>query len=196
MNTKHVLMAAGLLVTAWLAFFADKTPNTGVTEAVNRTTTSETKSATREVAPIPVTGSTIKSPSSAVTTSGRSGKEKKEISILELRPRDQLLGSTSFEKGTDGVFAAQSWVPPPPPVQKPPPPPPPTAPALPFSYLGKKNEDGKLEIYIGRGDQTYIAREQMVIDDTYRIDAIKPPLMTFTYLPLKQVQTLTIGGVD
>ncbi len=196
MKAKHLLMAASLLIAAWLAFFGDKTPSADVTEAVIRPPASNGKSAvTTKALPAPA----IDTPIQTATTAGNSRparKERPEIVILALRPRDQLLGSTPAEKSGDGVFAAQSWVPPPPPPPKPAPPPPPTAPALPFSYLGKKNEDGKLEIYIARGDQTYIVHEQMVIDDTYRIDSIKPPTMTFTYLPLKQVQTLTIGGVD
>jgi hypothetical protein len=36
----------------------------------------------------------------------------------------------------------------------------------------------------------------MVIDGSYRVDAIKPPTMTLVYLPLKLVQTMDIGSAD
>jgi hypothetical protein len=32
-----------------------------------------------------------------------------------------------------------------------------------------------------------------VLDGQYRVDAIDPPLLEFTYLPLAQKQTLNIG---
>jgi hypothetical protein len=32
-----------------------------------------------------------------------------------------------------------------------------------------------------------------VVDDSYRVESIRPPLMTLTYLPLGQVQQLNIG---
>ena len=69
-------------------------------------------------------------------------------------------------------------------------------PGLPFTYLGKQGADGNWEVYLTRGDETLIARDQTVIDGTYRVDAIKPPTMTLVYLPLKLVQTMDIGSAD
>ena len=75
-------------------------------------------------------------------------------------------------------------------------PPPPTAPTLPFIYLGKKVDDHIWEVYLARGEQTYIVREKTLIDNTYRVDSIRPPTLSLTYLPLNQAQTLSIGGID
>jgi hypothetical protein len=69
-------------------------------------------------------------------------------------------------------------------------------PSLPFTYLGKQGADGNWEVYLTRGDETLIVRDQMVIDGSYRVDAIKPPNMTLVYLPLKLVQTMDIGSAD
>jgi hypothetical protein len=69
-------------------------------------------------------------------------------------------------------------------------------PSLPFTYLGKRGADGNWEVYLTRGDETLIVRDQMVIDGSYRVDAIKPPTMTLVYLPLKLVQTMDIGSAD
>jgi len=119
-------------------------------------------------------------------------------------PRDALIGEsgTLFGQGQNGAgpFAHQDWTPPPPPPQPappPPPPPPPTAPPLPFTFIGKSVSDGVWEVYLARGARTYVVREKgAVIDGTYRVDAITPPVLTLTYLPLNQVQQLNIGVFD
>lgn len=85
------------------------------------------------------------------------------------------------------AFAVRSWTSPPPASVRA------SVPPLPFAFLGKKLEDGSWQIFLGQGERTYIVKEADVIDDRYRVDSIRPPAMTFTYLPLLQRQTLTIG---
>ncbi len=188
MKTRHVLLSCGVIVAGWLALFGDKTPSTSIAEAVSHTTKKGNAGATTVVLPVVVNAVPL--------TAATSARAKPDLVILSLRPREELLGGSQAERPSDSVFGSQSWVPPPPPPPKPEPPPPPTAPALPFSYLGKKTEDGKLEIYLARGEQTFIVHEQSLIDGLYRVESIKPPTMTLIYLPLKQIQTLFIGGVD
>jgi hypothetical protein len=180
MNARHVILAAGLAIAAWLAIFGDKTPTAEVAEAVARTEPS------------------LRPPASPLLPSHSepARKAEREPIILALQPRETLIGGASVDKQTQGLFGSQSWTPPPPPPPKPPPPPPPTAPRLPFTYLGKKVEDGAWEVYLARGDQTFIVRANSVIEDTYRVESIKPPTLSLTYLPLDQMQTLTIGGAD
>jgi len=118
--------------------------------------------------------------------------------ILALVPREVLIGDSDSRFGQDqnGVFGSQSWMPPAPPqaaMQAPPPPPPPTAPPLPFTFIGKSVGGGVWEVYLARGDRTYVARANEVLDGSYRVDAIAPPVLTLTYLPLNQVQQLNIG---
>ncbi len=125
-----------------------------------------------------------------------------EPAILRLIPRAELIGADDEAMGGgNGLFGTQNWNPPPPApppamVGPPPPPPPPTAPPLPFTYLGKAREGGVWEVYLVRGDKTYVAKIKDTIDGVYRVDAIRPPMMTFTYLPLNQEQTLNIGVFD
>jgi len=87
---------------------------------------------------------------------------------------------------------------PPPPVElkpkNPPPPPPPTAPPLNFKFIGKKLEDGIWEVYLSRGDTSFIARPLEVIDGNYRVDSITQNALVLTYLPLNQVQRMNIKG--
>ena len=70
------------------------------------------------------------------------------------------------------------------------------APPLPFTYLGKAAENGHWEVFLAIRDKTYVVRDKMVIDGIYRVDAIAPPNLTLTYLPLNQVQQLNIGVLD
>ncbi|WP_317203691.1 hypothetical protein, partial [Janthinobacterium sp.] len=119
-----------------------------------------------------------------------------EPAILALRPRAELLGEAGEFGADHAVFLGQDWTPPPPKPGPPPPPPPPSAPPLPFSYLGKAAADGSWEVFLARADKTYIVRGKTVIDGAYRVDAIAPPTMTLTYLPLNQVQQLNIGVSD
>ena len=178
MKPRHIAMGAALVLAAGLVVFGDNTPEDAVAEPVQR------------AAPVAA------GPRAAA-------KQDAAPAILRLIPRETLIGGDD-RFGQDGegkaVFARQDWTPPPPPppasTAPPPPPPPPTAPPLPFTYIGKSLQDGRWEIYLARGDRSYLVHEAAVIDGTYRVDAIKPPLLTLTYLPLNEVQQLNIGVFD
>jgi len=93
------------------------------------------------------------------------------------------------------VFKAKSWyVPPPPP--KPVPPPPPAPPPLPFTYMGKLLEEGKLTVFISHQDRNYAVKAGDTIEGSYRVDKVEAQGVLFTYLPLNMQQTLAIGGVN
>jgi hypothetical protein len=182
MTRRHMMMAAALAVAAWLALFGDKTPNGGVAEPVVHATSTPARAAA--------------SVTSSVAIKESDDKTKGDTTILVLKNRQQLMGGALADSRPDALFKSQSWTPPLPPPTPPAPPPAPTAPPLPFKYIGKKVEDGKWEVYVTIGNQVYVAREKTVLQGTYRIDSIKPPVLSLTYLPLQQVQTLTIGGID
>ena len=162
-----------------------------------------------------VTGASANGNGASSTVSRESNKRADAhpaVAILALQDRADLLGQSEAlppppkgKKNTplvadtlkpEPLFDSQTWNPPPPPPPKPTPPPPAVAPPLPYLVLGKKQEDQSWEVYLARGEQTFIAREKGTIENQYRVDSIKPPTMTLTYLPLNQVQTLTIGGTD
>lgn len=113
-------------------------------------------------------------------------KTTDELTILELKPRS-VVGESK------ALFASTTWVPPTKPVIAAPAPPP-TAPPLPFTYIGKRLEDGVWQVFVSRGDQTLIMREQQTIDGTYRVDSVKPPQMVLMYLPMNEPQTMSIGA--
>jgi hypothetical protein len=68
----------------------------------------------------------------------------------------------------------------------------PEAPALPFRYMGKVIEDGKLEILLLRGDEHFAVKAGQKIDAEYRLDKVTASALTFTYLPMKAKQTLEL----
>jgi hypothetical protein len=41
-----------------------------------------------------------------------------------------------------------------------------------------------------------VVKKGMQIDGMYRVDAIAPPTLTITYLPMNQVQQLNIGVIE
>ena len=87
-------------------------------------------------------------------------------------------------------FRAKTWYVPPPP----PPPPKPTAPPLPFQYLGKVMADGEVRVFLNHQGKHLVARVGDVIAGTYSVEEIGGGRMTFLYQPLKERQTLAIGG--
>lgn len=183
MKPRHLLMGAALAGAAALVLFGDKAPNETVAEAVERK---------------PARTPAASAPPAAKAANSAPG----EAAILRLVPRDELIGEVgegSF-KSKDGVFGGQNWNPPAPPPTaaelNPAPPPPPTAPPLPFQFLGKAAADGQWEVYLGRGEQTFVVKKGMQIDGMYRVDAIAPPNLTITYLPMNQVQQLNIGVIE
>lgn len=111
-------------------------------------------------------------------------------SILPLRPRAPRQDKTA------DAFVFRDWTPPPPPPSPPPPPPPPQAPPVPFSFIAKQFDNGQWIVFLARQERTYMVRAGETIEATYQVDTIAPPLLTLTYLPLKQNQSLAIGPAE
>jgi hypothetical protein len=191
-SARHIALGAALLGAVLLVALGERTPDTEVAEAVERPA----------AAPRLVSASApVAAPARVAATPGAAAS--KDQPVLALVPREVLLGEADGQFGQDlsgkdggaGGFGQRDWnpPPPPPPPQSTAPPPPPTAPPLPFTFIGKSVGDGAWEVYLARGDRTYVVRADTVIDGTYRVDAIAPPVLTLTYLPLNQVQQLNIG---
>jgi len=190
MKPRHLAMGAALVAAAALVLFGDRAPDTEVAEAVERAPAPR-PAQPAPAAAAPARASTSTASGTAAATAGSAGGTP----ILALVPRETLIGDSDaqFRQGENGVFGRQDWTPPPPPPAPAPPPPPPSAPPLPFTFIGKSVADGAWEVYLARGDRTYVVRDKALIDGTYRVDAIAPPVLTLTYLPLNQVQQLNIG---
>nr|WP_315484277.1 hypothetical protein [uncultured Undibacterium sp.] len=189
MKSKHLLLGGAFLLAAWLALFGDKTPASDIASPI--------AGKERKITPNKDVKSTHKAPESGTNPSTMQ-KNTTEPLIAQLINREALLGEQSNQDlKTSSLFHSQTWTPTLAPVkiipqaaQLP------VAPPIPFSVLGKKWEDGIWEVFLGRNEQTFIVREKMILDDLYRIESIQPPTLTLTYLPLNQVQVLTIGSSD
>lgn len=76
----------------------------------------------------------------------------------------------------------------------------PTAPPLPFRYVGKMIEDGKLAVFLSRGEDSYTIKQGQKrgqkIGGEYRVDKVSETKIVFTYLPLKTRQILDIPAVN
>jgi hypothetical protein len=106
------------------------------------------------------------------------------------RPQQEAAGADPFARRNWDVAAraeARRNAPPPPP-------PAPRAPPLPFTYLGKAVEQGKVTVFLSRGDNTYIARAGDTLDGQYRVERVDQGMVVFRYLPLGQRQQLALGS--
>ena len=201
MKPYQIAMGVALAGAAALVLFGDNRPASDIAEPVARAD----RSAAGAEAPASSASASASGASAASTArSGKdaeTGKDAADTMIARLIPRAALVGESgdaSFAAG-EGIFLGQNWNPPPPPpsaAQVNAPPPPPTAPPVPYNYFGKAIADGQWEVYLARGDKTYVVRNKTVIEGAYRVDRIAPPLMTVTYLPLNQVQQINIGAFD
>ena len=86
-------------------------------------------------------------------------------------------------------FAPKNFAPPP--IQSGAPRAKPEAPALPFRYLGKLIEDGKLSVFLANGGESLAVTAGARIGD-WRVDKVTENEVQFTYMPLKTKQTLPL----
>jgi len=70
----------------------------------------------------------------------------------------------------------------------------PQAPTLPFKYFGKYVEDGNTQVFLQTLEQDWVVKIGDTIQKTYKLEEINSSVLTFTYLPLNQKQTLDIGA--
>lgn len=127
----------------------------------------------------------------AEITTGHAGKAAKtNVARLDLG----RLNRDAEEIAAVDVFAPKSWLPPPvkvaPVVSQPVVP---VAPPLPFRYVGQlEDAEGKVIVYLARGENVHTVRVGDVVEAQYRLDALDNGQATLTYLPMNQQQMLAI----
>ncbi|WP_175874568.1 hypothetical protein [Burkholderia sp. BCC0397] len=173
MKMRRILMGGGLVASALIAVFGDRS-NPG--EAVGATRRALVPTSERSPGPIQAT---------TASASDRVGPDSHQNGVLLLRDRV----SPTIRKNDIAPFAVTSWTPPPPisSVEEKP-----TAPPLPFTYLGKELEGDQWRVFLAKGDEVLIVKANDVIRDTYRVESITPPTATIRYLPLNEAQQLNI----
>jgi hypothetical protein len=108
-------------------------------------------------------------------------------------------GGRIANKQTQKLFVSTDWVvppPPPKPAPPPPPPPPPTAPAMPYVFMGRFEQDSTNLIILSRGNRVINAAPGDILEKTYRVDSIDSNKVTMTYLPLGTTQFISIGSTQ
>jgi hypothetical protein len=105
------------------------------------------------------------------------------------------------EEEQGNLFASRNWSPPPKPVEKlkeaaAPQPPPPEAPPLPFRFLGRMVDNGKISYFLQWNDRNLVMHAGESVDGTYVLEGESGGGLTFTYVPLNQKQTLVVGEVN
>jgi hypothetical protein len=171
------LLAAGV----WLALFGDKSP------AGDAAVSLPVKPLAKPSMPQPT-----------ATGQVERARASHSESAFALVPRAQLFGKIDGAAGAGkptarDLFSTRNWNPPPPLAPPEQPGPLPVAPTLPYTFLGKKLEGGTWEVFLAKGEQTFVARTNQVLENDWRVDRISPPSLTLTYLPLGLPQTLSIG---
>ena len=105
-------------------------------------------------------------------------------------------GAPRMSREGGDLFATLNWQPPPPPAPvAEAPEPPPRAPALPYRYLGRMEEDGRVVAFLAEGTQPVprVVRQGDLLPN-HRVDEITPQGMRLTYLPLNETQRLLFGS--
>jgi hypothetical protein len=116
--------------------------------------------------------------------------------IAQTAGLDDLGKRVPSKHKTVDIFKGKSWYVAPPKAKPPPPPPPPppTAPPVPYSYMGSyQGDDGRLIIFLTRGDKVYSVSAGDVLEGTYRVGGIESGQLVLIYLPLNIRQTINIG---
>ena len=131
----------------------------------------------------------------ALLASVVAGRERPTITAVS-RPPAQVLDLSGLERPKADVpasdpFAPKSFAPQPQGETRADAPAKPEAPPLPFRYLGKLIEDGKLSVFLANGNESLIARAGERVGD-YRVDKVTESEVQFTYLPLKTKQSLPL----
>ena len=138
---------------------------------------------------------------------GRAGPEYGRVGSRAQAPPAPLTDAQEMVVGLDrlrarqtgrdfgDMFQSRTWMPPAPPMPRLPPQRP-HAPALPFAYMGKMIENGKITIFLADGDRSIVVRKGETVDGRYRVDNIAADAVFITYLPLRERQILRIGSPD
>ena len=108
----------------------------------------------------------------------------------------QLPSRDSIGASRGQPFDPRSWAPP---VRHTAPvavaPPKPVAPPVPYRVAGQVMHDGLNQVVLARDDRVFTVGEGETLDNTYRIESIRPDAVTITYLPLSERQQIPVGGL-
>ena len=169
-QTRRLLLGAVLLASLVAAFWGDPPPD----EAAPRRPPARTRNA----------------PGTAAAPGPLSPAASAPVAWPEAPAESAAAEGAAQQTAGIDPFRSKSWyvAPPPPPAPKP------TAPPLPFRFVGRVVEDGETRVFLAQQNRYLIVRAGDVINATYGVEAIDERSVHFIYLPLKEAQTLAMGG--
>jgi len=131
--------------------------------------------------------------SSNVTEAREDGllTNEKKVAMAETYAWQQINREVNT-KEIKNIFNPHSWEVKPKLVKtKPLPPPPPTAPPLPFTYMGKLDQDSDgVQVFLLQGDKVLTVNVGSNVNQLWRLDGESDVDLVFTYLPLDQQKVL------
>ncbi|MBI5908636.1 MAG: hypothetical protein HY848_01575 [Betaproteobacteria bacterium] len=116
---------------------------------------------------------------------GAKGESKTRAPALPERPawgelRAEFFGSQSWQASAPKVIAA--------PVV-------PTAPPLPYRFAGKLVQDGKLQVFLSKGDAAIPVKQGEILDGMYRVEAIGEDRITLVHLALGLRENIPVNSI-
>lgn len=79
---------------------------------------------------------------------------------------------------------------------KPAPPLPPQAPPLPFQYMGRMADGKRVAYFLQWNQRNLVLHPGETVDKIWKLEQAHGGVLTFTYLPLNQKQSLAVGDVN
>ncbi|MDQ8021036.1 MAG: hypothetical protein REI94_04310 [Moraxellaceae bacterium] len=188
-NQRILFMLPLLLIAAYLAFFADKTPEEELVAPVARTTPIE-----------PVGQGQPASTASQPVAAPRFSQEPDASGVIPPAPRAQLAelatagGPDLFAHGVGpspeerAAQEAQQQQEQQQAVQPPP--------QFPYAFIGKQYDGQDWQAFFEKGDSTLIVSTGAVVDNDFRVQSIKPPQMLVLHVPSKQIINIDIDNAQ
>ncbi len=99
-------------------------------------------------------------------------------------PQAQLFGAHSWQPKTQPGAQARAAKPAAPRV-----------PAMPYRYAGKVLHQGKLKVYLAKGDEVFAVQQGETLERVYRVESIEDTRIRMLYLPLGRTQTIPVESV-
>lgn len=70
----------------------------------------------------------------------------------------------------------------------------PKVPVMPYRYAGKVLHEGRMKIFLAKGDEVIAIRKGDTLDRVYRVQSIEKTRITLLYLPLARRQTIPVDS--
>ena len=136
-------------------------------------------------------------PAAVVRVAQRTAEAAAPVEAAKTEPTASSLRPAFGAGAAEDPFQKLSWSAPPVAVTTPPPAPPaaPRAPPLPFTFIGLLEKGGpKPSAFLSRGEELLVVSVGDDLDRTYRVESMTDTEIVFTYLPLKERQSIALAG--